>query len=301
MRVFVTGGTGLVGQEVIPLLLDRGDEVLCLTRNPVRAREALPAAAEILGGDPTLPGDWQDRLATCDGVVNLAGSSVADGWWTGRKKQRIKRSRLATTEHVVAALADSDGPAVLVSASAVGYYGDRGETALNESSGPGNGFLAKLALEWEHTAGKAERDDVRVAMIRIGVVLSAQGGALAKMLPAFRLGLGGPLAGGKQYFPWIHIRDLARLIMFILDNPDIHGPVNAVVPDPPRQKEFAAALGSSLGKPAFMPLPRFVLGYALGEMSDVLLDSQRVVPNVLKAAGFKFDYGELDIALGDLI
>lgn len=301
MRVFVTGGSGLVGRAIIPLFLDRGDEVLCLTRDPARAREVLPTGTEILGGDPTMPGDWQDRLATCTGVVNLAGSPVAEGLWTGRNKQRIRRSRLATTENIVTALAACDGPVVLASASAVGYYGDRSDIALAEASEPGSGFLARLALEWEHTALKAERENVRVVLIRIGIVLSGDGGALARMLPVFRRGLGGPLGGGKQYFPWIHIGDLARIIMFVLDNGEIRGPVNAVVPDPPRQKEFTAAVGRSLGKPAFMSLPGFVLQGLMGEMAGMLLSSQRAVPNVLKAAGFKFQFGKLDKALGDLI
>lgn len=301
MRVFVTGGTGLVGLSVIPLFLDRGDEVLCLTRDPARAREVLPAGTEILGGDPTMPGDWQDRLATCTGVVNLAGSPVADGLWTGGNKQRIRRSRLATTENIVTALGACDGAMTLVSASAVGYYGNRGEAALDEASEPGRGFLARLALEWEHTALKAEREDVRVALIRIGIVLSGDGGALARMLPVFRRGLGGPLGNGKQYFPWVHIGDLARLILFVLDNGEISGPVNAVVPDPPRQKEFTAAVGSALHKRAFMPVPGFVLQGLMGEMASMLLGSQRAVPNVLKANGFRFEFGELDKALGDLI
>jgi uncharacterized protein (TIGR01777 family) len=301
MRVFVTGATGLIGRGLTSLLLDRGDEVLCLTRDPASAREVLPSGAEILGGDPTMPGDWQDRLASCGGVVNLAGSPVVDGLWTVRKKQRIRRSRLATTENIVTALAACDGQVVLVSASAAGYYGDRGDTALGESAEPGSGFLARLALEWEHTALKAERDNVRVALIRIGIVLSADGGALARMLPAFRLGLGGPLGGGRQFFPWVHVRDLARLIMFVLDHGEIRGPVNAVVPDPPRQKDFASALGSALGKPAFVPLPGFVLRSMMGEIAGVLLASQRAVPYALKATGFKFEYEELDKALGDLI
>jgi len=301
MRVFVTGGTGLVGRVIIPMLLDRGDEVLCLTRDPARGRKILPTGTDILGGDPTMPGDWQDRLATCTGVINLAGSPVADGLWTGRNKQRIRRSRLATTENIVTALAACDGPMVLASASAVGYYGDRGENALGEASEPGNGFLARLALEWEHTALKAERENVRVVLLRIGIVLSQEGGALARMLPAFRRGLGGPLGNGKQYFPWIHIVDLSRLIMFVLDNGEIQGPVNAMVPDPPRQKEFTAALGSALAKPAFMAVPGFVLQALMGEMAGMLLSSQRAVPNVLRAAGFKFKFGELEKALGDLI
>ncbi len=301
MRVFVTGGTGLVGRVVIPMLLDRGDEVLCLTRDPARARNVLPAGTEILGGDPTMPGDWQDRLGTCEGVVNLAGAPVADGLWTGQRKQRIRRSRLSTTGNVAAALAACEQPIVLASASAVGYYGNRGETALGERSEPGIGFLARLALEWEHTALKAERENVRVALIRVGVVLSAEGGALARMLPAYRLGFGGPLGTGKQYFPWIHIRDLARLLLFVLDQTEVRGPVNAAVPDPPRQKEFARALGRAVGKPAYLPVPGFALKLVMGELSDVLLASQRVVPNVLRAAGFKFEFGEIEKALDDLI
>lgn len=301
MRVFVTGGTGLVGRVVIPLLLDRGDEVLCVTRDPARARDVLPRAVEILGADPTMPGDWQDRLGTCDAVINLAGSPVADGLWSAKKKHRIRRSRLSTTENVVDALAACGKPVVLASASAVGYYGNRGEDALGENSEPGSGFLARLAVEWEHTALKAEKENVRVALVRVGVVLSAEGGALAKMLPAYRLGLGGPLGNGKQYFPWIHIRDLARLLIFVLDQDQVAGPVNAAVPDPPRQKEFARALGGALGKPAFMPVPGIGLKLAMGELAGILLASQRVVPNVLKAAGFKFEFAELEKALDDLV
>jgi len=301
MRVFVTGGTGLVGRAVIPVLLERRDEVLCLTRNPARAREVLPSGVDILGGDPTMPGVWQDRLATCGGVINLAGAPVIDGFWTGRKKQLIRRSRLAVTENIVTALAASERPVVLVSASAVGYYGDRGDKALDESSEPGGGFLARLALEWEHTALKAERDNVRVVLVRIGVVLSADGGALARMLPVFSRGLGGPLGGGRQFFPWVHIGDLTRLIMFVLDHQEIRGPVNAAVPDPPRLKEFTAALGRAVGKPAVLPVPGFILRGVMGERAGVLLASQRVVPSVLKAAGFKFGWGELDKALAELI
>jgi uncharacterized protein (TIGR01777 family) len=301
MKVFLTGGTGLVGRAIVHLLLDRGDEVLCLTRDPAGARGILPAGVEILGGDATMPGDWQDRLASCQGVINLAGTPIVDGLWTGKKKQKIRRSRLATTENIVKALAGVDHPVVLASASAVGYYGDRGDEALGEGAEPGQGFLARLALEWEHTAQKAEGENVRVTLVRIGIVLSNDGGALAKMLPAFRLGLGGPMGGGKQYFPWIHLSDLARLFLFVLDQPEITGPVNAVVPDPPRQKEFASALGEALGKPAFLPVPGALLRTAMWEMADVLLSSQRVTPNVLKAAGFKFEYGELEKALNDLV
>jgi len=301
MRVFVTGGTGLVGRAIVRELLGRGDEVLCLTRDPAEAREVLPPGTEILGGDATMPGDWQDRLATCGGIINLAGAPIVDGLWTGRKKQKIRRSRLATTENIVSAMSGCETPAVLVSASAVGYYGNRGGEALGEGAEPGRGFLARLALEWEHTALKAEREGVRVVLVRIGVVLSSSGGALPRMLPAFRAGLGGPIGGGQQYFPWIHLGDLVRIFLFALDQPEIKGPVNGVVPDPPRQKEFAAAVGKAVGKPAFLPLPGMILRLGMGEMADVLLSSQRVTPNVLKAAGFKFTYAELAKALDDLV
>ena len=301
MRILVTGGTGLVGRKLIPLLLDRGDEVLCLSRDPGRAREVLPAVVTVIGGDPGLPGDWQDRLATCDGVVNLAGASVAEGRWTSGRKQKLRRSRLGTTDNVARALAGVEKPVVLVSASAVGYYGDRGDEALDEKSEPGQDFLARLALEWEHTARNAESEMVRVVLMRIGVVLAADGGALEKMIPPFRLGLGGPLGSGRQYFPWIHIRDLVRAIMFALLEPGLSGPVNAVVPDPPTQGEFARELGRQLGKSSRLPAPTLALKLLLGEKADLILASQRAVPNALKAAGFKFEFGDLDQALADLI
>lgn len=300
MRIFVTGGTGLVGRLLVPQLLNRQDEVLCVTRDPGAARQVLPAATEIVGADPSLPGDWQDRLLTCDAVVNLAGEPVADGYWTRKKKNRIRRSRLAVTDNIASVLADCGRPMTLVSASAVGFYGDRGADALGEDREPGQDFLARLAVEWEHTATKAEKEDVRVVLIRIGVVLAADGGALARMVPLFRLGLGGPLGSGHQYFPWIHIQDLVRIILFALDNDDIVGPVNAVVPNPPSQKEFAGALGTALGKSSWLPAPTLALKLVLGEKADMLLASQRVVPNVLKSHGFRFAFGELDKALADL-
>jgi len=301
MRILVTGGTGLVGRNLIPLLLERGDEVLCLSRDPGRAREVLPGSVEILGGDPGLPGDWQDRLATCDGVVNLAGAPVAEGRWTNGRKQKLRRSRLTATDNVAQALAGADRPVALVSASAVGYYGDRGGEALDEKSEPGHDFLARLALEWEHTARKAEGEMVRVVLMRIGIVLAAEGGALEKMIPPFKAGLGGPLGSGRQYFPWIHIRDLVRAIMFALLEAELSGPVNVVVPDPPTQGEFARELGRRLGKSSRLPAPALVLKMLLGEKADLLLASQRAVPNALKAAGFRFEFGELEKALADLI
>lgn len=300
MRIFITGGTGLVGRMLVPQLLNRQDEVLCVTRNPARARPLLPAGVELIGADPALPGVWQDRLLTCDAVVNLAGESVADGRWTRQKKNRIRRSRLAVTGNIADVMADCGRTMTLVSASAIGYYGNRGDEALGEDQQPGQDFLARLAVEWEHTAAKAAKENIRVAMLRIGIVLATEGGALARMVPPFRWGVGGPLGNGQQYFPWIHIQDLVRIILFTLDNEAIVGPVNAVVPLPAPQKDFAAALAATLGKRSWLAAPYPALKMLLGEKADMLMASQRAVPNVLKANGFRFAFGELDKALKDL-
>ncbi len=300
MRIFITGGTGLVGRMLVPQLLNRHDEVLCVTRDPAGARKVLPEDIELIGADPTLPGVWQDRLLTCDAVVNLAGAPVAEGRWTRQNKNRIRRSRLAVTGNIADVMADSGRNMTLVSASAIGYYGNRGDNALSEDQQPGQDFLARLAVEWEHTASKAAREDIRVALLRIGIVLSTEGGALVRMVPPFKWGLGGPLGSGRQYFPWIHIQDLVRIILFTLDNDSIAGPVNAVVPLPGPQKEFAAGLASALGKSSWLAAPRPALKMMLGEKADMILASQRAVPNVLKAHGFRFTFGELDKALNDL-
>lgn len=301
MRILVTGGTGLVGRALVPQLLNRNDEVLCVTRDPARAGEVLPPQVELIGADPTLPGVWQDRLLTCDAIVNLAGESVAGGRWTAHRKRTIRRSRLAVTGNIASALTTGDGPRVLVSASAVGYYGSQGTQALSEDHQPGQDFLARLAVEWEHAATRTAREDLRVVLLRLGVVLAPRGGALDRMLPLFRLGLGGPLGSGRQYFPWIHRQDVVRIILFALDNPTVEGPVNAVVPTPPQQGEFAAALGRAVGKPAWLPTPAFALRLVLGEQAGMVLASQRAVPYALKSSGFRFTFGELDKALDNLL
>ncbi len=301
MRVFVTGGTGLVGRHLITRLLQQDDEVVCVSRDPSVARARLGDKVEIVGADPTLPGSWQDRLAGCDGVVNLAGESIADGRWSGAKKQRLRRSRLATTGNVARAAGGSDRVRTLVSASAVGYYGDGGDIALGEEAEPGQDFLARLAVEWEHTARISEREGLAVVLLRIGIVLAADGGALPVMLKPFRMGLGGPMGSGRQYFPWIHLEDLASAIIFLLEHPDVSGPVNAVAPDPPRQKDFARALGRACGKSAVMPVPGFALRLMLGEKGEMLLAGQRAVPRALRARGFKFKHTELDDALAELV
>lgn len=301
MRIFVTGGTGLVGRRVVGLLAARGDQVVCLSRNPVMARQSLPGSVEICEGDPGQGGPWQDQVRLAEAVINLAGEPIGQGLWTRGKIRRIRRSRLAGTRNVVAAVAAADHPVTLISASAVGYYGDQGERALGETAAPGDGMLARLAVEWENAAREAEREGVRVVLLRLGAVLDPAGGMLPKLLAPLRAGFGGRLGSGRQYVAWIHGDDLARAIAFILDHPDLTGPVNAVVPDPPTQAQFTAALARRLGKPARLPVPAFVLRLLLGRKAEIVLSSQRAVPSVLRAGGFRFEYGELESALADLL
>lgn len=301
MEVFITGGTGLVGRHLINRLLERGDKVVCLSRSREFAESVLPAGVEIIEANPVIPGDWQKRPALCDAVINLAGEPVFDGFWTKGQKRKIRRSRLSSTFNVIESLENCDHPLTLINASAIGYYGEGGPAALPETSQPGDGFLSRLACEWEHTAMQGESENVRVVMVRIGIVLSSEGGALPKMIKPFNMGLGGHLGNGKQYFPWIHIHDLVEAIFFALDNSDLSGPVNASVPTPPTQKEFTQSLAAKLEKSAHFPVPTFALKLLLGERADALMQSQRAVPNVLKVNGFRFKFNELDDALADLL
>jgi len=226
---------------------------------------------------------------------------VGEGLWTRGKTRRIRRSRLAGTRNVVTAVAAADHPVTLINASAAGFYGDQGDRALGESAAPGEGFLARLAVEWENAAREAEREGVRVVLLRIGAVLDPAGGMLPKLLAPARAGFGARLGSGRQYVSWIHAGDLARAIVFLLDHPAINGPVNAVVPDPPTQAQFTAALARRIGRPARLAAPAFILKLLLGRKAEIVLSSQRAVPSVLRAAGFRFEYGELDAALADLL
>lgn len=301
MRIFVTGGTGLVGRRLVRLLAARGDEVTCLTRDAAAAAGRLPAGAIACEGDPAVAGPWLEQVRRADAVINLAGESVGDGLWTRGKVRRIRRSRLAGTRNLVTAIASADHPVTLVSASAAGYYGDQGDRALGENAEPGRGFLARLAVEWENAAREAGSERVRVVLLRIGAVLDPAGGMLPRLARVVGAGFGGRLGSGRQYVPWIHADDLARAILFVLDQPALSGPVNAVVPDPPTQAQFVATLARVLGKPARLPAPAFALKLLLGRKAEIVLSSQRVVPNALRAAGFRFEHAELEPALVDLL
>ena len=294
MRVVVTGGTGFLGRALVTALVARGSEAAVVTRDPSQAR--LPTGARAVG--------W-DGLATAadgaDAVVNLAGETIAQRW-TASAKSRIVGSRAEAAERVGAALrAAKSPPRVLVNASAVGFYGNRGDEELSEESPPGNGFLAETTLAWERAAREAVPEDIRLVLLRTGVVLDPAEGALAKMLLPFRLGLGGLLGGGAQWMPWIHRDDLVALLRAALDDPRYEGPVNGTAPGPVPMKDFAAALGRVLRRPAFAPAPAFAIRAALGEMAALVLDGQRALPAKALALGFRFRFPDLEPALRDLL
>jgi hypothetical protein len=240
-----------------------------------------------------------EAFAGCDAVVHLAGEKVAQRW-TRDVRQRIVSSRVDGTRAVVAAF-DANPPKVLVCSSAVGYYGARGDQALDEAATPGSGFLAEVAQAWEKEALAAEALDVRVVRLRTGIALGPEGGALKEMLLPFRLGLGGPIAGGRHWMPWIHADDVAALVEFALDHPTLAGPVNAVAPNPVTNSEFTRALERALHRPALLPVPGFALKLLFGEMSQILMESQRVIPRAALDAGFVFRFPELRAALADLL
>jgi uncharacterized protein (TIGR01777 family) len=300
MNIFMTGATGFIGRALTLRLLGEGHAVTALVRDEARARSRL-------GGDvafvPESAGDaaMRDALASSDAVVNLAGEPLI-GRWTAKRRQAIVASRVDLTERLVAAMRDAERtPRTLISASAVGYYGDRGDEILREDSAAAAGFLGDLCARWEHAAMRAEELGARVVTLRTGIVLGREGGALAKLLTPFRLGLGGPIGSGKQYMPWIHLHDHVELIAAALRDDGLRGPMNLTAPEPVTNAAFARALGRALRRPAFMPLPAFALKAALGEAATVLLSSQRAVPQRAISAGFSFRYPEIEQALADIV
>jgi hypothetical protein len=285
----VTGASGLVGRALCERLRSRGDRILRLVRRSA-------SAADELSWDPESGSLDATRLAGIAGVVHLAGENVAAQRWSPEFKQRIRDSRVQGTRTLVAALAKVEPPPrVLVSASGVGFYGDRGSQWVDESSAAGEGFLVDVCMQWEGEARKLS-DKARTVQLRIGMVLSKGGGALAEMLPVFRFGLGGRLGSGNQYISWIHLDDLVSAVLHALDS-EMSGPVNAVGPAPVTQSEFAHALGRALGRPAFLPVPGFALRTVLGEFASEVLGGQRVRPQRLLESGFTFRYSDLPSAL----
>ncbi len=301
MKVFITGGTGFVGRALCRALVESGHQVSLLTRS-ARAARGLPPQVDIVEGDPTRPGPWQEAVPGHQGVVNLAGASIF-GRWTKRYQELILSSRVLSTRHLALALAHRPGgeDTVLVSASAVGYYGFCDDRELDESAPAGDDFLARVCRRWEQEALAARESGVRVVTARLGIVLGPGGGALTRMLPGFRLGLGGPLGSGRQWFSWIHLADLVRAMVLCLEQSHLAGAVNCTAPEPVRNRDLARTLGRVLGRPAFLPLPGPLLRLVLGKMGSVLLEGQRVLPAALERAGFVFSFPSLELALADIL
>lgn len=300
MEVFVTGASGFVGRALCKGLLDAGHVVTALSRSSETAAR-LPRGVGFVLGDPTRPGPWQEEAARHQGFVNLAGTSIF-GRWTADYKRSIQQSRLQSTRNLVQAIAARRGePSVLLSASAVGYYGSRGDEELDESAPPGEGFLAELCRQWEDEARAATDFGARVVCCRLGIVLGTGGGALEQMLPWFRRGLGGRLGSGRQWFSWIHLADAVAAGIFCLENTGVQGAVNFTAPRSVTNREFTRALARALGRPALLPAPALAIRLMLGEFGSVLLEGQRVLPARLLAERFSFRFPHLEEALADLV
>jgi uncharacterized protein (TIGR01777 family) len=302
-RVVVTGATGVIGSAVASALLGRGDTVVALSRDTERARERFGAGVEVQAWpDPGHDRPPRDALAGAHAVVHLLGEPV-DQRWTAEAKRAIRESRVESTRTLVAALRalpDAETPAVLVSQSATGYYGASDGGPLDEHAAPGSGFLADVVEEWERAALGAA-SFMRVVVTRTGVVLSSRGGALGRMLPFFRAGVGGPVAGGGQYVPWVHLDDVVGALLRCIDDPEAHGPVNVTAPHAVTNRELSQTLGRVLRRPAALPVPAFVLRALYGEMASIVVTGQHVVPRRLQELGHAFRQPQLEPALRDVL
>ncbi|WP_300627524.1 TIGR01777 family oxidoreductase [Pseudomonas sp.] len=295
MHILLTGGTGLIGRQLCRHWLAQGHRLTVLSRTPA-------SVARLCGEHVVGVARLQEVNGAVDAVVNLAGAPIADRPWTHKRKALLWSSRISLTETLLAWLESLEQkPAVLISGSAVGWYGDGGERELTEASGPvQDDFPSQLCIAWEETAARAEALGIRVVLVRTGLVLAAEGGFLSRLLLPFKLALGGPIGNGRQWMPWVHIQDQIALIDFLLHKADANGPYNACAPHPVRNREFAKTLGQVLHRPAFMPMPAFALKVGLGELSGLLLGGQKALPERLLAAGFTFQFTELRAALDDL-
>jgi uncharacterized protein len=299
MRVTLTGASGLIGTKLVRALKARGDDVTVLSRSPADATRALGVPAD--GWQPTEAAAPAGALAGRDAVVHLAGERV-DQRWTDESRRAIAESREVGTRHLVEGLRAADPrPPALISSSAVGYYGPRGDEPVDEATPPGTDFLAGVCVAWEHQAQRAEELGMRVVRVRTGVVLDGAGGALARMLTPFKLGVGGPVAGGDQYIPWIHADDLVGIYLAAIDGADWTGAVNAAAPEPVTNAAFSKALGHALHRPALLPIPGFALHALYGDMAEVVTEGQRAVPRRALELGYTFAHPDLDEALRDAL
>jgi uncharacterized protein (TIGR01777 family) len=298
MNYFITGGLGFVGRQLANFLLREGNRVTAVGLNP-NPNLIHHSDFRYIPADTTKTGAWQDELRDQQVIINLAGKSIFNRWTESYKRQ-IYDSRILTTRNLVDALPENSR-IIFCSTSAVGFYGSRGDDVLTEETPPGEDFLAKLGKDWEWEALQAINKGARVVVTRFGIVLDRDGGALSKMMPAFRCFVGGALGSGRQWFPWIHMHDLVYAYKFVIAKQQISGPVNFCAPQPVRNRELAAKLGEALNRPAFMPAPAFLIKLLLGEFGRSLLNSQRAVPEKLQKSGYRFTYPDIKSAVAEIV
>lgn len=301
MRVLMSGATGFVGRALCRRLIGAGDEVRAFSRRPAQAKASLDGVGRVFAWDAATYEPPAEAFEGVDAVIHLAGESVV-GLWTKAKREAIRASRVDSTQLLVAAMSKlTERPKTLISASAIGYYGEKGEADVAEDSPPDNDFLGQVAVAWESAALRAERSGVRVVCLRTGIILGQGGGALDAMLLPFKLGVGGPLGSGRQWWSWVALDDVIGLIDFALRTPEVEGPLNVTAPSPVRQKDFAKALGRALHRPAFVPAPAFALKLVLGGFSTELLSSKKVLPRKAERLGYRFQFSDLDDCLAHVI
>jgi uncharacterized protein len=300
MKILITGGTGFVGKQLTSRFVQDGNEVTILTRS-LKGSGLPPQGVSYLQGDPTQKGLWQDAIKNHGAVINLAGASIFNRW-SEEYKKLIRESRIFTTQNIVEGIpSKADNKFTFFSTSAVGYYGFHGDEELDEDSPPGNDFLARMGVDWEAEALKAKDKGARVVITRFGIVLGEKGGALGQMIPLFKKYIGGPIGSGRQWFSWVHIKDLAEAFSFLMKHPEVSGPVNVCSPNPVRNKDLAKALGKALHRPSFFPAPGFMIKLVLGEFGSVILEGQRVIPRKLLKHGFAFQYPNIEKALRNIL
>lgn len=305
MKVAITGATGFIGTRLVEQLHNQQHHIVVFSRNADRARKVFPAASfpnlEVVAYTPTQSGEWQTKISGCDGVVNLAGESIAEGRWSDARKREIMESRQVGTEKIVEAIAQAEvKPSVLVNSSAIGYYGTSETAEFDETSNPGNDFLAEVCKKWEAAAQKVTDSGTRLVIVRTGIVLG-MGGAIAKMYTPFQLFAGGPIGSGRQWFSWIHRDDLVNLIITALTNSTMAGIYNGTAPNPVRMADFCREMGAVMNRPSWLPVPSFALEALLGDGAQVVLEGQHVYPKQTLASGFEYQYAAITPALKEIL
>ncbi len=301
-KIIVTGATGLIGRKLCSQLLEQGNEITIFTRNPEAAKKVMRGAKKYVKWNYNNPQEWKDYLNETDSVIHLAGSNLGAKRWNYKFKKELFNSRIESTRQLVNTIKNcGDKPKSLITASAVGFYGDRGDEELIEKSYPGKDFLSNLCSEWEKEAEKIEDQNVRRVSLRIGLALSSEGGVLKKFLPPFKIFLGGPLGNGKQWFPWIHIEDLINIIIHTIKTESLEGPVNIASPGIVRMNDFATSLGKVLQRPSFFQVPKFILKIAVGEFANAIISGQKVSVTKLLNSGYEFKFTDLENALKNLL